>query len=273
MSDLIVIRWRECLARYLERPGSATPSLEQELTYLEGQLLANPPPGCGTGLIQECRQPPPRSVSLEEAGIKVVPLSEWPERIAELSSAKAWPNSHVWTVFNQGSVGSCASEALCGAMQVLRAIEGQQKIVFNPYGVYGRVNGGRDAGSSLQDNLSFIQQYGCFPEDVWPRSKGWRAEPTKEAYEAAKAYRLKEAATVRNREEFGSAVMDGHPVYCGYPGHAIFGVEIIDQNRFWYMNSWGPNWGINGRGTLSFSQVAWYYGAYAILTPRWGDSN
>ena len=273
MSDLIVAQWKECLARYLERPGSAAPSLEQELTYLEAQLLANPPPGCGTGLIQECREPPPRSLSVEQAGIKVVPIDQWPERIAELNAAKAWPNSHVWTVFNQGNIGSCASEAICGAMQALRSQEGQQKVTFNPYGLYGRVNGGRDAGSTLQDNLSFVQRYGCFPESIWPRSKGWQAQPSAEAYEAAKAYRLQEVVQVRSREEFGSALLAGLPVYFGYPGHAIFAVELIDQNRFWYVNSWGTNWGQQGRGTLSFSQVAWYYGAYAILTPRWGDSN
>jgi len=263
--------WWDCLRRYGDLPtGDAEgSSLDKELEYLERLMLDHPPEGRVMGLVEECREPPPKEVPLEALGLKEIPEDEWIDRIRALDEARAWPLEHVWTVLDQDGVGSCASESLNGAVMCLREISNQEQVLFNPWGMYGRVNGGADAGSSLSDNLSFAQRYGCFPESVWPRSKGWRTEPSAEAYEAAKQYRLREVVRLSSKRQFGSALLLGLPVYFGYPGHAIFAVRLIDTSRFWYQNSWGKGWGQNGAGTLSFNSIQWSYGAWAILTETW----
>jgi C1A family cysteine protease len=71
---------------------------------------------------------------------------------------------------------------------------------------------------------------------------------------------------IRNKEEFGSALIYGLPVYFGYSGHAIYAVDPIDRSRFRYANSWDESWGDGGFGTISYNSIVWSYTAYAILT-------
>lgn len=267
-------KWLAALQQYEAYPRSSdVPSeLHQSLKQLEDMMLQMPPPGCGKGLLFDDTPRSINEVTPGEAGIPVIPRNQWAELIAEKNSLNAWPSEYVYHVFNQGQVGSCASEAKDGAMMVVRAISNQEKVIFNPYGTYGRVNGGRDAGSSLTANIEFAQKYGCFPEDIWPRSKGWRPEPSREAYAEAAKYKLREVVRLRTIDEFGSALLAGFPVYFGYPGHAIFAIKLIDANRFWYQNSWGANWGKNGAATLSFSSIEWNYGAFAFLSETWSGS-
>jgi hypothetical protein len=142
----------------------------------------------------------------------------------------------VWSVFDQGSVGSCASESKDGAVKIVRAGEGREPVEFNPYATYGRVNGGYDQGSSLDDNVTFAAEHGCFPESAWPRSKGWRAMPSEEAYEEAYKYRLSESYDIDTSRrafygEFFSALVsvDKPAIHFGYPGHAIVAVSLVEE--------------------------------------------
>jgi hypothetical protein len=200
-------------------------------------------------------------------GFRTIPRPEWQEHIAAGSNN----SSLVWTIFNQGSVGSCASESADQSVMLVREDMGLPRVKFNPYATYGRVNGGSDSGSTLSANLSFKRSRGCFPEAIWPRSKGWRATPSEQAYEAALLYRLDEFYEVTNWEEFGSALLQGWIVYWGYSGHAIVGVDVINEEQFLYLNSWGQ-WGQGseysdfnyGFGVVSRSRIMWSYGVYAF---------
>lgn len=171
----------------------------------------------------------------EALGDKVIPENEWLDAINAEHAVKL--SESVWTVLNQGSVGSCASEGITGGCILVRALSGRKNVLCNPYGIYGRVNGGSDSGSSLQDNIAFVRKYGCFPESVWPRSKGWRAQPTEAAYEAASHYKLDESYDINNSSasqfyaEFFSALMLGFPVYFGYPGHAILACDVVEESK------------------------------------------
>lgn len=144
---------------------------------------------------------------------------------------------------------------------------------FNPYFVYRHVNHGRDAGSSIDANLAYLRQDGVCPEAVWPRSKGWRARPSQEAYRIAKRYRILEFYDVTNEVELVSCILYGIPVVFGYSGHAICAVAMADTRRLIYVNSWGSNWGDSGFGTLSLSRIYWPYGAFAVRTATFPLTN
>jgi len=221
----------------------------------------------------------PRKDSLGEScallrdapGFNVIPRDQW---VHWINDEQINISSAVWSVFNQGSVGSCASEALDGAFKICRELAGLPKVEFNPYATYGRVNGGYDGGSTLIENLQFLQKYGAFPEDVWPRSKGWKPSPDKTAYEAAHNYRLDEFYEISNWDEFATALLNGWVVYYGEPGHALVAVDLLNDRQFTKLNSWGK-WGTGtkyskieyGFGVTNSSSIVWNYGVYAFRTP------
>jgi len=265
----------ELLDEYLKAPQGECGSLSDALTRAEEAILDNPPPGQRRGLLEF--SPPDidaafgfgdlldvfRAPPLSDV-IETIPEDEWMDHINDPDGARLRP--FIWDILNQGSVGSCASEGITGCVMCRREVKGMPQVKLNPYFAYGRVNGGYDGGSTLVDNLAFIQKYGVASQAVWPRSKGWRERPSDEAYANALRHRVLEVARIRNKREFGSALIFGMPVYFGYPGHAIFACDPIDRTRFRYANSWDESWGDEGFGTLSYSSIQWSYGAYAILS-------
>jgi hypothetical protein len=136
---------------------------------------------------------------------------------------------------DQGGNNSCASACKENLTTTLRNGEGRTFIKFNELPTYGRVNGGRDGGSSLDENIAFAAKYGSFPESVVPRSKGWQYEPTEAEYAEAYKYRLKERYDIDNTsssryytELFSALVSTDKPaVEAGYPGHAILLVGLM----------------------------------------------
>jgi hypothetical protein len=194
---------------------------------------------------------------------------DWSDLIA--SPDKPECSSAAWNVYDQDGVGSCASEAANKANETIRKLAGREDVQFNPWFTYYTVSGGRDGGSSLDDNVSQLMTVGSCPESVWPRDNGWKARPSEEAYEAAANYRVLEIFDIETSKsqfslQVGSALLLGFPVYFGYPGHAIMGTELIDVNTVRYLNSWG-DWGDEGFGTIALSDLTASYGAFAFRVP------
>lgn len=264
------------LAEYTAKPFGdrhRRADLEAALDHVEQKMLDKPPYHRNdegvwvprkTGLIQDDSPDKVKAVSLAEAGIKVIPKSDWGDIISDPNRTP--PKGYVKHIFDQDGVGSCASEGICGCVAARRSADGQEHVRLNPWFVYHTVSGGRDSGSSLQSNLAFMQKYGCASHDVWPRSKGWRARPSDEAYEDALQYRVLEYVRVTNEEELGTMVLSGFPVYFGYPGHAIWMAEILSATSGVLCNSWSPDWSDGGFGSIRFSRIQWSYWAYAILS-------
>ena len=239
-----------------------------------GVLLPTEPPDDTPGgiLLPETSYEQLMAVSIEaDPGFRRIPQDQWPDLIAQKYNTSYW----VTTILSQGSVGSCASEAKDGGVMVIREKHGQHQVEFNAYGTYGRVNGGQDRGSSLSANLAFGRNRGCFPGYAWPRSKGWRAEPSAEAYQEASKYRILEYFRIPTRDwdAFGSALLQGYCVYWGYTGHAIVACDLVSTEKFRYLNSWGESWGqasphsdrtSGGFGIARDVDIEWAYGAYAF---------
>lgn len=64
-------------------------------------------------------------------------------------------------------------------------------------------------------------------------------------------------------------IVGGHAIYC--PEYRKPGVIFEDDEAFGLLNSWGPNWGINGfawiRGRALAAELA-HWGEAAIITKR-----
>lgn len=198
--------------------------------------------------------------------IPLVDRDEWDELAKNITL-----RPRVEVVLNQGSNGSCASESSTGAVMLSRSIAGFQFELLNPLSVYGRVNNGRDAGSSIDENLRFIRENGICPESVWPRSKGWRANPPEEAWAEAAKYRIVEFYDITSIDEFVSALLRGFPVVHGSKGHALCGVAHKGDYPE-DLNSWDYKWGDGGFGRWdSYRGINWGYGVYAIRTTHPSD--
>jgi len=252
--------------------------LEVELQKYEHDLLANPPLseevnkyGQKTGLLKPKQRGlimGPNKLSIPKARplseYKLISISEWDKYIEDQERVDLRKFVPKGMILDQDGVKSCASESIAGSIMAVRVFNGMKPVKLNPLFAYHTVSGGRDGGSTLSDNVSFAEQYGIASQDVWPRSNGWRAKPSEEAYEDAKNYRLLEFYKVSSWEEFGTALLLGWPVYFGYSGHAIWGTKVISTSRLEYCNSWGEEFGDDGFGTLAKNSIMWGYGAYAI---------
>lgn len=224
------------------------------------------PPGYKKGLIIP-KSKPGDNCPFAKSVVKVIPradriqLAQDPNRI-KLSLV-------IWWLFNQRSHGSCAAEAKNGVFQITRELENQQSIKFNPYPMYGVTGGGRDQGSSLEANLTFGRNQGHFPMDLWGREHGIYKSPPRNIWEVAANYKTDEFYQLQTLDEFKTCLLCGVPIYWGYRGHAIVGVEYIDEDFFWYHNSWG-SWGtkphpevrVVGFGKARYSSIYWGYRCY-----------
>lgn len=177
---------------------------------------------------------------------------------------------HVPLVLRQ-QYGSCASESCVSGIHATRQRDGFPFVRLNPLYLYGQLNGGRDAGSTLDGNLRLARDQGCAPEAVWPYSNGWQRRPSEEAREAAKNYRIQEFYEIRSKQQFISALLLGYVVACGSKGHAVTAVHYDGTDYPVILNTWGTDWGSGGFGRWDKYDALWRtYGAFAYRNMRIG---
>jgi len=169
-----------------------------------------------------------------------------------------------WTL-DQNGRGSCGAECVHHGRHAneTRQDPGGFGVLTNPWGTYRITSGGRDNGSVIRENVELIMRDGCHPEELHPRSLGWRAEPSAEANRVAKLLTLKEFYYIERISDMISALLQGFEVIGGYAGHAISFCQYMGRGLVKYKNSWG-DWGAYGFGTLATRDVYLGYGLFAF---------
>jgi len=191
--------------------------------------------------------------------IETIDRSEWAGLIGAVEL-----RPYVKKIFNQGRNGSCASEGTHQGCAIIRAWQGLKFVEFNPLAAYGRLNGGRDNGSSIDENLQWVRDYGMLPESYWPRSKGWKASLPDGWKDVAKQYRVAEFFDIGTITEVGTALLKGFPVVFGWQGHCCVMTTLLDDRTALYANSWATTWGDKGFGKIRLNDVNFGYGAFAV---------
>ena len=194
--------------------------------------------------------------------------------VQELIDEKHWDalskdDSHLekrlWyrCIYDQNGIGSCAAESAAAGKGALDAGQNLRLIIYNPWGPYKITSGGRDQGSNIGDNVEFLRDKGFPPEELHPRSLGWRASMSAEAVRVSKLFCILEFFYIENIQQLVSALLQGFCVHGGYSGHAVDFVQWLGNGKLLFCNSWHESWGDHGFGVLPVDKVYFSYGAYA----------
>lgn len=175
-------------------------------------------------------------------------------------------------ILDQDGIGSCAAESATGLLATMIWNDlGLDPPLFNPWFNYQLTSGGRDNGSVIGHNVEDLVKRGACPEEVRPRSLGWRAGPTREQLRVAKLFRLKRYFYIKNHAEFISALLQGFCIHFGIPGHAVVGAIYLGRGKILYPNTWGYEFGDKGFGVTTLDNVRYDYGAYGYETMETWD--
>jgi len=193
--------------------------------------------------------------------IETIPRDKWAHLIGKVDL-----RLNVRQVIDQQNYGSCAACSTTQALMITRDVAGAPFTFLNPLSIYRVTSGGRDNGSSIDENLAFARDTGVLPENYWPYSKGFKAMPPTGWQHVAKGYRIQEFWDIGSVDELGTALLKGFAVVFGWQGHSCVFTRLLSDTEAEYCNSWGKEWNGNGMGRLRLNQVNWGYGSFALRT-------
>lgn len=198
---------------------------------------------------------------------------------APLVARDQWPDymslsAFLPATYDQDGVGECASSAATGLYEFVANQSGLPPVHVSAGDLYRRVNGGRDSGSTLEDNMVEMLERGVLPVSssapyVWDRRASYSGAG-REKYRYAQVYQCKNFDAAVSAIIQGFAVEIGIPWYSNYKpdskgvlpgrgidskgGHAMFcyGVAKLPDGTYGLLtrNSWGPAWGGSSDGTV-----------------------
>lgn len=193
---------------------------------------------------------------------------EWPKLIAAMTAVGlSYP--YLSPVHDQNGYGMCNASATASALQGARLKQGLPLVHLSAGDLYGRINGGRDQGSMLEDSLAESMRVGIASVDVVPYLDWQGRHPG--AAESRRKYRVLEAFLCPEFDHCMSAVIAGFDLISGIMwhsnykpdsdgwlpsrrsgqggGHAVHGFAPAHRNGafgIWHKNSWRPSWGLQG---------------------------
>jgi len=202
----------------------------------------------------------------ERVGARTLPRSEW----KPVSYRHLVPK-----ILDQDGQGACTAFASVQTLQTLRAEVGLPFVELSAGNLYGRINGGMDAGSLLSDAIVALEKEGvCKASTVGQLDWHRRNWPANWQEEAAK-FRVLEAWDCPSFDQLASALQFGFLVAFGVlvganfvnvdsdgwvpdrrgggGGHAMCGVGLAKRGSTWGIevaNSWGSDWGQAGFGVV-----------------------
>jgi C1A family cysteine protease len=194
-------------------------------------------------------------------------------------------------VYDQGQLGSCTANALCGAF--VFDLKKQNLELFNPSRLFVYFNERAientidyDSGASLRDGIRVLDTIGVCKEEFCPYDIGsFKFKPTDQAYEDAKLHKAVKYRRIRPIvEDFKMSLSLGYPVVFGFsvyesfespdvertgimpmpkPGEKILGGHAVvacgyDDKYILVRNSWSSDWGQGG----------YFWMPYKFLNPR-----
>ncbi|MEM7812582.1 MAG: hypothetical protein AAF532_14000 [Planctomycetota bacterium] len=195
------------------------------------------PEALGTGLLPP--RPGDKKGPLLSSVMPVLTPEQAIER-SELIDHKAVWESLVGLPDYQNGVGSCASWGLAIAARAVRRDHDHEDVRLSGASVYPHVNGGRDSGSHLHENMAFGRDRGIAPHALMPNLRALRKSQIPDAAEKARGrFRLVEPLRLTTEMEIVTAVLAGYA--------PVIAIQVTGQ---WRKFDESDNWLLapSGRG-------------------------
>lgn len=189
--------------------------------------------------------------------------------------------AELFAIYDQGHLGSCTANAICGAFHFAQVKEGKKAftpcrlfVYYNERAMEGNID--TDSGAQIRDGIKSVNKVGVCKETMWPYViEKFTVHPPKECYCAAKHNTATKYARVPQKlEDLRGCINEGFPFVFGFMvfssfmtkevatsgymtmpqiydsilgGHAVMAVGYDDKKKhFIIRNSWGQDWGDNG---------------------------
>lgn len=184
-------------------------------------------------------------------------------------------------VYDQGELGSCTANSVCGLCDFLRNKNGWKLLnpsrlflYYNTRSIEGTVD--IDSGASLRNTIKSVNEFGVCREALWPYAiDKFSLTPETKAFEEAEAHQALEYQRITQKlNDMKGILAEGFPFVLGFSvynslynvsplneytlefpkagddligGHAVLAVGYDDTTAtFLIRNSWGEKWGDKG---------------------------
>jgi hypothetical protein len=204
--------------------------------------------------------------------MKVIPKSEWSDRIKEQEKNKArlsdlrnvGMNGQPIPYLDQGSNGYCWSHSTTHAIMVARAVQNETYVPLSAYAIAAIIKNGRDEGGWCGLSAKFAREVGVPSQELWPQgSRNLKYDTPAMRANAAK-YKVVEDWVDLTVNVYDPNLTFAQVVTCllmGCPcpvdfnwwGHSVCALDVVEVEPGSFglriLNSW-KGWGDNGCGIL-----------------------
>jgi hypothetical protein len=182
------------------------------------------------------------------------------ELIREKTANKSWIKDHCdrvgLGVKNQQSSSYCWYHGFIRTMEAAMVLAGGLRLPLSAFYGASRIKNGRNEGGSGVVAAQWTAEHGTCLEKYWPPMK-FRGDVTPEILANAQLHKptLQEECDPSDHELIYSAVCQDQAVTVGIPiwGHEVAITFLVLEGDTVYPgidNSWGPDYGTNGRAVL-----------------------
>lgn len=211
--------------------------------------------------------------------LKLIPRSEWPDRIKEQEATKSrisdillrGDGGKAIPSLDQGSNGYCWGHSTVGCLQAVRAIANQPYVPLSAYMVCAIIKKGRNEGGWCGLSAKFLREVGVCSQVLWPQgNRDYQRLDNEAARNNAKLYRSLEEWVDLSRDLYEQNLVFDAVATCLLLGIPVAGdfnwwshsvllcdLVVVEAGSFGIRmrNSWGDKWGDRGFSILQGSKA------------------
>ena len=210
----------------------------------------------------------PGTISLAEAGVRLIARGEWQPRLAAQKAANAGLKALTYGRVpgsDQSATSSCWANAATNAGTTNRYTMGLGAELLSAASVSGPVTGYRDRGGWPSEALAFMMKTGAVRDSLWPNAainSSYAHKPEVQAdYPKHKVVSMIAdlGASGKMFDECATVVLCGGTIAVCHDAwmHATLMVGIQYEGGKWYSverNSWGEDWSGGDRGFFALPE-------------------